>query len=671
MVHYGILNQCGLDKVRSIGDGYSINLTWWQAYPDLYTNKIAYHIYYSCDERYVFYDGPKYVIIDGYCQSANIINLISGQDYWWSVIPVEYDPAVITYLTDLPLSHDNVYYYPSSLLTADIGPDTLSIPIRDTELFPPSAIVQIGIELIAYSSIIPSTCTTDGYLIVDSASSSADIKLSWTANPTNIGDGYIADGYFAVNGMPTQTFNVVCIFVEQDDDGYTIPGTEKFQCVGSISRNPIDGYTVNLDGYRIGIDGYSDGYGNFTVWTANGIVHVNELLGFAIVDGTIPFVVGDAFTITAINTSTSVTGGRGFNNTPITLHNTDGYDGYNYYSPCVSVTAIEEDNRWSNIYACQSRFEYPHYAYTEEAGFAQVTTDYLSTDLSAADAANVSFPEYDYAGYHRTDPVQLLSGTCVGSYIGGQMGCIDGNGNYNIYRGFSLQDRNLQNQEMLLSVTGRPALLLHREQTGIICSCYQPSSEYQDDRCPMCNGTKFVLGWEQYYDPRHSDGRLRIRVSPTAENLKMREAGLESELPFDMWSLAVPTIKTRDIIVLFDQANNEEFRYEVSDVVRNNTILGLEGMQKLKTFRIRKTDPAYQIRVFRDTSDFPSTLNTSLGFAPGLPPHSHTIVINENVLSVSQINQTTGIAQGHQHQVVNGQLLPALNHSHTIILPTK
>src|SRR5208283_5710384 len=151
--------------------------------------------------------------------------------------------------------------------------------------------------------------------------------------------------------------------------------------------------------------------------------------------------------ITAINTSISVTGGRGFNNTPITLHNTDGYDGYNCYSPCVSVTAIEEDNRWSNIYACQSRFEYPHYAYTEEAGFAQVTTDYLSTDLSAADATNVSFPEYDYAGYHRTDPVQLLSGTCVGSYIGGQMGCIDGNGNYNIVRGLSLENQNTQRQD--------------------------------------------------------------------------------------------------------------------------------------------------------------------------------------------------------------------------------
>ena len=136
-----------------------------------------------------------------------------------------------------------------------------------------------------------------------------------------------------------------------------------------------------------------------------------------------------------------------------------------------------------------------------------------------------------------------------------------------------------------------------------------------------------------------------------------------------MWTLTVPTIKTRDILVLFDQNNNEEFRYEVGDVVRNKTILGLQGGQTLKTFRIRKTDPAYQIRIFRDTSDFPETLSTTLGFAPGLPPHSHTIQVNEKVLSVNQINQTTGIAQGHNHPIVNGVVMTVLGHTHQIILP--
>ena len=645
MVHYANPNNCGLDKVRVLDDGYSINLSWFKAYPDGYTNKIAYHIYYSGDERFVYYDGVRFVIIDADCLTANIIELTPGQQYWFSVLPVEYDSTIIDYLAELPVSHDNVHYYPSSLLDVDISATDLIVPLRNSAGFPPSGIVKAGIELIQYASIDPA----DGYLVVLPASSAANIRLTYTANPDNTGDGYI-DGYIAVNGMLNQTFNIVCVFVQQDIDGYSIPETAKFECISPIAGNPVDGY------------------GNYIVWQANGEVLSNGLLSFSVVDGYVPFVVGDSFTITATNISSYTAGGRGFNNTPISMHTVDGYDGTEVRSPSISVMAIEEDNRWGNIYAGQCRFEYPHFAMTILDGYAQVTKDILSTDLSAADAANIGFPEYDYAGYHRTDPVQLLTGKCVGSYIGGQMGCIDGYGNYNIYRGFSLQDRNLQNQEMLLSMTGRPAVLIQRVQTGVICSCYQPSSEYQDDRCPMCNGGKFVLSYQQYYDPRHSDGRLKIRVSNTNETLKMREAGLESELPFDMWSLTVPTIKTRDIIVLFDQDNNEEFRYEVADVSRSNMLVGLTGLQKFKTFRIRKTDPAYQIRIFRDTSDFPSTFSTTLGFAAGLPPHAHVIHTSEHILTIGQINQTTDVAQGHNHQVVNGVVLPALGHSHTIAL---
>src|SRR5690606_28419768 len=135
------------------------------------------------------------------------------------------------------------------------------------------------------------------------------------------------------------------------------------------------------------------------------------------------------------------------------------------------------------------------------------------------------------------------------------------------------------------------------------------------------------------------------------------------------WTLTVPTIKNRDIIVLFDEDNNEEFRYEVMTVTRNNTLVGLNGGQKLRVSRIRKFDPAYQIRIFRDTSDFPSKLNTSIGFTTGIPPHTHEIVINEKVLSVNQINQTTGISQSHNHPIINGQVMEVLGHTHTIILP--
>jgi len=516
----------GLDTVTSLGDGHTINMAWFPAQPDVFTNQIAYHLYYSTDKDKVFSDGVKFIIVDG-STSANITDLTPGQDYWFSMRPVEYNPNVIFFLQALPVAHDNVRFYPSSMLRSDITASDLVIPLVDVEGFPSMGIIKVGIELIQY-------------LAVD---------------------------------------------------------------------------TVNS---------------NLIVPSING---------------------------------------RGFNNTPATYHSVSGSDGYNSYSPIISMFAIEEDAGWDAIFACQSRFEYPNYPFTLIDGYHQVTKDLLTTDLSAADEANESFPAYDYAGYHRTDPVQLLNGTCVGSYIGGEMGCIDAYGNYNIYRGFSLQDQNTQRQDILLSVTGRPAVLLKRQRTGITCSCYLASSEYQDDRCPLCYGTKFVFGYVQYFNPRRSDGRIMVRVGPTAENLKMQEAGMESEFPLDIWTLTFPTIKTRDVLILFDQDDNEEFRYEVADVTRNNTILGLDGGQHLKTFRVRKFDPIYQIRAFRNTSEFPSKLNTSLGFTPGIPPHSHEIVVNEGIISVSQINQTTQISQGHNHPIVDGQVMEVLGHTHTIILP--
>ena len=360
---------------------------------------------------------------------------------------------------------------------------------------------------------------------------------------------------------------------------------------------------------------------------------------------------------------------RGVANSNVRSHNVNGFDGYYYQNPTVRLFALGEDSRWDRIFVCQARFEYPNHAFTIIDGYHQVQKDLLSTDLTAADAANTGFPMYDFAGYHRTDPVQLLNGTCVGSYIGGEMGCIDGYGNVNMLRGMSLQDQNLQRQEVLLSTTGRPAVLIKRVQTGITCACYLASSEYPDDRCPLCYGTKFVFGYEQFFNPRRSDGRIMVRPGPTDEQTKMYEAGLESEFPLGLWTLAVPTIKTRDVIVLFDQDDNEEFRYEVTTVTRNNTVLGQEGGQLFKVMRIRKFDPAYQIRIFRNTEMFPSKLNTSLGFTTGIPPHTHEIVINEKITSLTQINHTTSVVQGHNHPIVNGQVMEVLGHTHNIILP--
>lgn len=518
--------RVGLDAVSSLGDGYSINIRWFQAYPTITTNSIAYHIYYATIKEEVFSEGVKFVSVDTALE-ANIIDLNPGQEYFFSVRPVEYNPDNYNLAADLPIAHDNLRFYPSSLLRDDITSTDLVIPLIDVEGFPDEGVIKIGTELIQYSTVDTST---------------KDLLLT-------------------------------------------------------------------------------------------------DLLQ------------------------------RGFDFTYARSHAVDGYDGYYNWDPIVTMFTAGEDSEFDRIFVSQCRFEYPNFSFTMADGYQQVLQDTLSTDLSASDAFNVTFPTYDYAGYHRTDPSQLLNGTCVGSYIGGEMGCIDGYGNIQILRGFSLQEQNNQRQEILLNVDGRPVVLIKRVQRGIVCSCYNASSEYPDDRCPFCYGTKFVFGYEQYFNPRRSDGRILVRPGPTEENLKIYEAGLESEFPVDLWTLTVPTIKTRDVLVMFDMDDNEEFRYEVMGVTRNNTIAGLQGGQKFKAMRIRKTDPAYQIRVFRNTAEFPSKLNTSIGFVPGIVPHTHEIVINEGILSVSQINQTTAVSQGHNHPIVNGQVMEVLGHTHTIILP--
>lgn len=651
MVKYADLVRVGLFRVASIGDGYTINLQWFQAYPQVQTNLIAYHIYYATLRRNVFFEGVKLVVIDGSTQ-ANVIDLTPGQEYFFCVRPVEYDPTVFD-LSELPIAHDNIRFYPSSLLSADMTATQLFVPLMDVEGFPLSGVVKVGIELMQYVAV---DAVNNNLLLaggIDPISGHLVLQPDgyyYTPSPSNIGQGTV-DNLTLVGGDVNETWSIRCIFVQRDNSGNPIPGTAKFEAIGSITGPPIDGY------------------GNFFVWQVGGPIMSNGYLSFSLTETGPAFVPGDNFVAQVAGVIPGTTGGRGYDFTPITFHNIDGYDGYMDNNPLVQSFTLTESRIYDNIYVCLSRFEYPNFAFTLLDGYAQVPIDYLSTDYAAADAANVTFPMYDYCGYHRTDPVQLLNGICVGSYIGGQFGGIDAFGNYSLYRGMSLQEQNTQRQDILLSVDGQPAVLVQRQRTGDICSCYLSTSEYPDDRCPFCYGTKFIFGYEQYFNPRSSDGRIQVRLGPTAENLKMREAGLESEFPLDMWTLTVPTVYTRDIIILFDQDDNESFRYEVGDVVRNQTILGLDGGQHLKTFRVRKTDPAYQARVFRNTAQFPNTLNTTLGFTPGIPPHSHTIVINEAVLAVSQINQTTGISQGHNHPVINGVVMEVLGHTHQILLP--
>jgi hypothetical protein len=367
---------------------------------------------------------------------------------------------------------------------------------------------------------------------------------------------------------------------------------------------------------------------------------------------------------------------RGYNNTIARQHTPDGFDGRLtwIYRNVAQIYVYGELKDCDVEYYCNSRFEYPTDQYLLNKGYHQKTEDIANTDLTASDEKNVDFPMYDYAGWHRVDPVLQASGVCTGSYSGGEMYCADDeNGVGRVVRGVSWQDRMNQREEMLLRMTGVPCVLLKRQQTGIRCSCYLSTHMHPDKRCPKCYGTGFVLGYAQYFNERESDGRIMVRFSPMEDEVKLTDVGFDVETSVDAQTLTIPTLHGRDVLIRYSKVdNNEEFRYEVISVTRNNTFLGDQGAQKMKLGRIRRTDTIYKVLAFADTSKYPSWLVTEPSLNNGkIATHTHQIRRNESFAYAWQ--QNTTVDSGHQHQVlwVNNRLtvLPVLDHTHDLVVP--
>ena len=366
---------------------------------------------------------------------------------------------------------------------------------------------------------------------------------------------------------------------------------------------------------------------------------------------------------------------RGILRTQPRPHTTDGYDGYDQWDPFVKFfKGYEEQNTVS--FQEVINFAYPNYAFTAADGY-KYSKDIVYSNLNNVDSNESDFPKYDLVGWRRTNPKDYLTGKCIGSYFGGEIYCADGyDGVGRQIRGVSVNDENNRREELLLEQTGKEAVLLRRYHTGVRCKCFLGEVEQPDDRCPNCFGTGFSVGYEQFFNSRRSDGRILVRIDTADEDIPVQEAGLENIYSPSGWTLVYPVIKDRDIIILYDPYNKnlEEARYEILNVTRNALFYGLYGAQKFKLQRIRKTDSAYKIKVFSDSSMMPSKVTTSINMGGMFLPHSHSVVVSEKVLSISQINQLTSIGganetQHHTHQIVNGVIRPAPDgHTHTIIL---
>ena len=234
-------------------------------------------------------------------------------------------------------------------------------------------------------------------------------------------------------------------------------------------------------------------------------------------------------------------------------------------------------------------------------GYRSTEEDIITTDLSASDARTEDFPFYDYKGYHRPSLQSTFSGKCVGSYVGGE---------FQGRRGLNIQERNLARLDAMLQVTGEAVVLLRRKTSGRKCRCQLNRREQPRFRCAFCYGTQFDGGYDRYINTRaiselyrNTQGWILVRIQPFTDDLKLEQSqGLVQPSELTAWTINIPTLKDRDIIVrlLKDENDNfvyEEFRYEVLDVTRNKLFFGQSGQQQFRMRRMDKTDVIYQYDV--------------------------------------------------------------------------
>ena len=109
----------------------------------------------------------------------------------------------------------------------------------------------------------------------------------------------------------------------------------------------------------------------------------------------------------------------------------------------------------------------------------------------------------------------------------------------------------------------------------------------------MCYGVGFVPGYIPYVNDSEPLGRIFIRVDPYVEQVDLKEQGWFQEVTLNAWTTSAPTVRQRDIIIVYNADDgSEEFRYELLNVTRNDIFQGAQGSQK---FSMKRIDPALNI----------------------------------------------------------------------------
>lgn len=210
--------------------------------------------------------------------------------------------------------------------------------------------------------------------------------------------------------------------------------------------------------------------------------------------------------------------------------------------------------------------------------------------------------------------------------------------------------------------------MFRRLWTGIRCNCFRIDQEFAEARCPICYGTGFVGGYEQYRYPKTPTGRIKAKFDPSVDDLAPKPHGYQQNFAPNCWTLVVPAIKDRDVLIRFNQDGTEEYRYEVINVTRNKLLFSYYGGQKMQVYRLDKTDIIYQWRALKDIYAMRISLNTTLAALRGYGLHMHSVIIPDNINNINELNCNTETTASHTHPIINGVVQTVLGHTHEIIV---
>lgn len=239
----------GLVAARDAGVGTEVDLEWKQAYPYHENNIVFYNLYFSTKRIFVFDEAPKFLISGS---SATVGGLPPGDTHFFGLRVGEFNPADIT-TTGMKKAGPNMFYYPSSSASSNIGTADTIIPVSSISGFPARGIIHIGSELIKYTSLQPippafvSSLVNRGYAGTQAETHEAgdEIKLYHGKQDANTAIVQVAPTFFKPNDALTWV----------KTDGYGPDGY----------RDGYDGYDAyynNLPGANQFFDGY-DGYFRF------------------------------------------------------------------------------------------------------------------------------------------------------------------------------------------------------------------------------------------------------------------------------------------------------------------------------------------------------------------------------------------------------------------------